>query len=223
MRWVALFSTLALAACATPSSDVAATAASPDGTPPPAWGAAPDADDTAAPADTRHGEGLASSPMGRDTDRGSMTMTMHDAPIDLEAMPVTITRVEAREANSGSLRPLWHTLSDEAISFDLLELQDGREVTLMDDSLPALHYDQLRLVLEDVSVVVEGEEIKLPLPLDPGVPVDVHFSIEADRHHELVLDFDALESVVRTPLGYRLQPSIKVESFESSGGLDSDR
>lgn len=177
-----------------------------------------DADSGDPDADTRDAEGLATSPMGHarpereEPEQGSMQMTMHDAPIDLDAMPVTIGRVEARDV--GGLLPEWHTLSDEAISFDLLSLQNGREVTLFDGDLDATRYDRLRITLDEVGVEVGGVEIDLKLPLAAGVPVDADFAIEPDRHYLMVLDFDAYDSVTRTPLGIVLTPDITVESFE---------
>lgn len=100
MRRAVLASTLVLAACAATNPDPTGIASDPGATPPPTWGSSQEADDTASPADTRDGEGLASSPMGFNPDQGSMTMTMHDAPIDLEAMPVTISGVQARQART---------------------------------------------------------------------------------------------------------------------------
>lgn len=93
----------------------------------------------------------------------------------------------------------------------------------MDGALDAADYDQLRIVLAAVSVVVDGRETQLSLPLDVGVPIDTRFSIDAGQHYEMVLDFDALDSVVRTPLGYQLQPDITVESFEPVKGGDTGR
>jgi hypothetical protein len=114
-------------------------------------------------------------------------------------------------------------VSDVEQEFDLLDLKDN-PVPIATASLEAGYYNQIRMdVIEGWIIFLEddgqGGFVELP-PNDLKIPsneikIPVQFYIEAGGETELLLDFDAEESIHVTKQGkkdsYKLRPVIKVE------------
>jgi hypothetical protein len=91
----------------------------------------------------------------------------------------------------------WVTLVDTPQTYDLLELQDGVLAHMGDALIPAGHYEQIRLIVSDAAVVVDGvtHELFIPSGEQTGLKFNHDFSMAPGADYELVLDFDAHESV----------------------------
>ena len=109
----------------------------------------------------------------------------------------------------------WRTLVDTPGTYDLLELQGGVTAALGDAEIPAGTYSQLRLVLSDASVVVDGETFELTVPSgeQSGLKLNFDFVVESGKTYQMLLDFDAQSSIKKAGPKYLLTPVITVKSF----------
>ena len=157
-------------------------------------------------------------------EQADIAVTLTDAPGDYEAVPVTISSVYAMlhdeesedtgdsEEEEGADRVV---LVDEATEWDLLQLQDGVTGLLGEASVDAARFSQIRMVVSEAAVVVDGEEIPLEIPSgeQTGIKIPYDFMVEAGGDYELRLDFDAHESIAYRGGKYRLSPVVKVDYF----------
>jgi len=147
---------------------------------------------------------------GGSAGQGTLSVAITDAPSCYEHVFVTVEKVRVHTSGSaGDNDAGWHDLTLAAPKrIDLLNLTNGVLEELGTTALPAGDYSQLRLVLADNS----GQQplanavqpiggavtaLKTPSAQQSGLKLQVHFTVEANRQIELVLDFDACKSVVR--------------------------
>ena len=109
----------------------------------------------------------------------------------------------------------WIALTEEPTEWDLLALQDGVTGLLGRSDVPPTAYDQIRFVVTEAAVVVDGETHPLTIPSgeQTGIKLSYDFDLSAGGTHELRLDFDAHESIRENPQGYRMQPVVTVDYF----------
>ncbi len=122
----------------------------------------------------------------------------------------------APETDEGSDAGTWLTVVADPFTVDLLTLQDGVSAALGAAELPPGTYDQLRLIVSEAAVVVDGETHTLTIPsgAQTGIKLNLDQELGAGEDYELMLDFDAHESVRQTGNGsYKLQPVITVDYF----------
>lgn len=156
---------------------------------------------------------------------GTLAISLTDAPAaGFDAVNVTVSKVRVHQSSTASGNASgW---SDITLTLpqkiNLLNLTNGVLDTLGQTSLPAGHYTQLRLVLSANtgttpanSVVLSGTTAEIPLSTPSGVQSGIklihEFDVAPGQHVDLVLDFNALKSVVRRGNGsYALKPVITV-------------
>ncbi len=158
--------------------------------------------------------------------QGTLGVSLTDAPASgFDAVNVTVSEVrvnksaDASENDSG-----WSDITlNPPRKINLLNLTNGVLEDLGQTSLPAGHYTQLRLVLSANtgtipanSVVLSSDpttEIPLitPSAIQSGIKLINEFDVAPGQRVDLVLDFDALKSVVKLGNGgYLLKPVIHV-------------
>jgi hypothetical protein len=155
-----------------------------------------------------------------------------DAPIDPER------EAAEREAADGSAtddragtvptappmdapREAWQPLNEECQTLDLLTLRDGVTEAVGLATLPAGRYGQIRLMLVDASIVVDGVEHELEVPsgLESGLKIPGGFELRDGSATTVTLDFDAGASVHYIEgSGYLLRPVINVIDVISHAG-----
>ena len=158
---------------------------------------------------------------------GKVSVLLTDAPGDFTAVPITISAVEAHQTGSddaaeddeegdGEGGGGWITLAEGEQTHDLLELQNGVTSALGDNGVPAGTYTQIRLIVTEAHVEVDGatHELIIPSADQTGFKLSHRFVVEDGVTYSLVLDFDAQESIHENGGGYQLQPVITVKSFE---------
>jgi hypothetical protein len=142
--------------------------------------------------------------------QGTLSVAITDAPSCYEHVFVTVEKVRVHTSSSaGDNDAGWHDLTLAAPKrIDLLSLTNGVLEELGSTALPAGDYSQLRLVLADNSgqqplanavqpIGGAPTALKTPSAQQSGLKLQVHFTVEANRQIDLVLDFDACKSVVR--------------------------
>lgn len=159
---------------------------------------------------------------------GLLIVSLTDASASgFDAVNVTVRKVRVHKSAAAAENDAgWSDITLEpAKKINLLDLTNGVLETLGQTSLPAGHYTQLRLVLSANtgtvpanSVVLSGttDEIPLETPsaVQSGIKLINEFDVAPGQLVDLVLDFDALKSIVKRGNGkrpaYALKPVIRV-------------
>lgn len=151
--------------------------------------------------------------------------SLTDAPsCGYDAVNVTVTKVRVhRSATAADTDVGWTDITlNPAHKINLLDLSNGVLTTLGETPLPAGHYTQVRLLLDPNagtglanSVVQPGSttEISLSTPsaIQTGIKMVSDFDVAAGQRTDLVLDFDACNSIVARGNGtVMLKPVVKV-------------
>lgn len=174
---------------------------------------------------------------GGTTQPGTASVSMTDAPAcGFEAVNVTVSKVRVHQSESASDTAAgWTDITvNPPRKINLLDLNDPTQPnfaleSLGETPLEAGHYTQLRLVLDRNtgqslanSVVLQNTttEIALVTPsaVQSGIKLIHQFDVGSGERVDLLLDFDACKSIVKTGNGkYILKPVIKVIPFVLNG------
>lgn len=171
---------------------------------------------------------------------GTLSVSLTDAPAcGYDQVNVTVRSIRVHQ--SGSADENTSGWADIVLpsprKINLLNLNDPTQANgaldyLGETSLAAGHYTQVRLVLVPNSgnpnlpfansIVLEGQtqEIKLDTPsaIQSGIKLVNEFDVPSGQRVDLLLDFDACKSIVRTGSGrYKLKPVIKVIPYVLNG------
>ena len=141
---------------------------------------------------------------------------------------MTIARVEVHHDGNGS----WQTVAEPNKTYNLLDLVNGVREDLGIASLDAGHYTQMRLIIGEtaeagginmfsvahpyanyvINLADEVHELKVPSGTNTGLKIVNGFNINENQTTELILDFDAMRSVVKAGKSgkYLLKPTVKV-------------
>ena len=161
---------------------------------------------------------------------GAVSVSLTDAPAcGFDAVNVTVSKVRIHQSDTADDNtPGWTEITlNPSRKINLLDLNDPTQpnfalLTLGQTPLAAGHYTQLRLVLDRNtgqslanSVVLSGipGEIALDTPsaIQSGIKLIHQFTVDSGQRVDLLLDFDACHSIVKTGNGkYILKPVIKV-------------
>ncbi len=174
---------------------------------------------------------------------GVLGVSLTDAPAcGFEEVNVTVSKVRVHQSNSADDKAAgWTDITlNPARTINLLNLNDPTQPNFALDSLgetplAAGHYTQVRLVLVDNNghsptanwVVLEGQDpgiignripLVTPSAVQSGIKLIHQFDVGSGQRVDLLLDFDACRSVVRTGNDkYILKPVIKVVPFVLNG------
>jgi len=174
---------------------------------------------------------------GGGTQTGTASVSVTDAPAcGFNEVNVTVTKVRVHQSDHASENAAgWTDITlTPPRKINLLELNDPTQPNfaldrLGETPLAAGHYTQLRLVLDRNtgpslanSVFLENTttEIALDTPsaVHSGIKLIHQFNVDSGQRVDLLLDFDACKSIVKTGNGrYKLQPVIQVIPFALNG------
>lgn len=173
------------------------------------------------------------SDSGAGTGTGTLSTSLTDSSTDeYRAVYVTIARIDVHHQSDGT----WETVASPNKTYNLLELVNGVRETLGVATLGAGHYTQMRLIIGDTAdnglnilskphryanYIIErdivdtnynGTPLKVPSGMNTGLKIVNGFDININQTTELILDFDAMRSVVLASSGgqYLLKPTVKV-------------
>ena len=162
--------------------------------------------------------------------QGTLATSLTDASSDAyRAIYVTIAEVQVHPDSGGG----WQIVASPNKTYNLLDLVNGVRESLGIATLDAGHYSQMRLILGETPdaeinllsqphpyanyLIDENDavhELKVSSGLTTGLKIVNGFDIDADQTTELVLDFDAMRSVVKAGASgkYLLKPTVKVRN-----------
>jgi len=172
--------------------------------------------------------GGGSSSSSTDGGQGTLSTSLTDASTeDYQAVYVTIERVDVHHDDDES----WETVANPGKTYNLLDLVNGVVEQLGEVILDSGHYTQMRLIIgEDhdqslnifdqphpyANYIIDqddlAQELKVPSGTQTGLKIVNGFDINDNQTTELILDFDALRSVVKAGSSgkYLLKPTVKV-------------
>lgn len=159
------------------------------------------------------------------TGAGNLRVSLTDKPAEeYQAVKVTVASVRVHQsAEAGEADGSWLEIPvTAAMPVDLLTLRNGVLYELCGTTLSAGHYQQIRLALTANegttppyrNSVVTADGTEHALEAQSGTIKIVHqFTIAAGTETDLVLDFDASQSVKKRGNGtFFMQPVIKASS-----------
>jgi hypothetical protein len=140
---------------------------------------------------------------------GNFKLYLTDQPVDdADNIWVTITEINVQKEEEGFL-----TLWEGSNEYDLLTLLNTVELVL-ESTLKAGTYTQIRLVVDSGRIVIDGVSNKMIVP-SSEVKIPVMFIITDGNTTQITLDFEAEKSIHVVSAGgseqYILRPVIRVE------------
>ena len=168
---------------------------------------------------------------------GKLVIKITDAPfpIDLiDSAGVTITKIEIRKAGDGmSDGNPFVVVSENTMSFNLVELRNGVFESLPEIEIPQGNYDLIRLYVDEASLKIKDGDlytVKVPSGKQTGIKIFIHpeLSIAGGLTTELLLDFDLSRSFViqgnpMTPAGIKgflFKPVIRAVNMSTAGRIE---
>lgn len=141
-------------------------------------------------------------------DFSTLTISLTDNPGNYDNVFVEVVGVEVHTDVNG-----WQSMPVDTAVYDLLTLQNGVDTVLVTpQSLPSGRISQVRLMLGDSnSVVVAGTSYPLVLSSqdETGLKCNINAILQPNTPYQLMLDFDASQSILQTGNGtYRLKPVV---------------
>ncbi len=163
---------------------------------------------------------------------GTLYLSLADATTDeYQAVYVTIKEVWVHVGGNEENDRNWEVVASPDETYELLDLVNGVREELGISELLTGHYTQMRLIIGDapdngINIFSESHphanyiidsagiyhELKVPSGLQTGIKIVNGFDINANETKELILDFDAMRSVVKAGSEdkWLLKPCIKV-------------
>ena len=137
---------------------------------------------------------------------GNFELYLTDQPIDgLEQVLITITAIKVQK-DDGSITTVW----EGERTFDLLLLQDIEE-RILDVELEQGTYTHVIVVISGAAVVVHGVTYEITISPSLEVRIPVAFTVLNNHVTEVVLDFEADQSIEGFGDQYVLIPVITVK------------
>jgi hypothetical protein len=143
---------------------------------------------------------------------------MTDAPATYDQVNVDIIGVEFKINGDATVN-----LDVNPGVYNLLDFVNGADTLIAFADVPSGELSQVRLILgPNNSIVVDGQPYPLETPsaMQSGLKLNVHSTLQPGVLYELLLDFDANQSIVVEGNGtYKLKPVIRVISVATSGSI----
>lgn len=172
------------------------------------------------------------------SDEGTLKIRLTDSPYPfdlIEEAKVTITGVKVHVSDSAEVSSGFIDIPIEPPkTFDLMDLQGGVTATLIDASLAAGTYNQIRLMVSSGYIKLKdggfSGNLDIPSGSESGIKVfpDPPIKVQDGLTTDLILDFDVSRSFIPIPnaetkvdkiTGFNFHPVIRVVNNSSVGRI----
>lgn len=141
-----------------------------------------------------------------------------DAPGNFQQVNIDIIGVEFKGDNGTTVN-----LNVNAGIYNLLDFVNGVDTLIAGGNFPSGTLSQIRLILGANNTVMDDSvmyPLSTPSAMQSGLKLNVHTTLTAGVAYNLLLDFDAGQSIVNTGNGeYILKPVIRVLDVAMSGPI----
>jgi hypothetical protein len=152
-----------------------------------------------------------------ETGKAHYTVRMTDAPGPYTAVNVDIQGVEITSNNGVA------NLNVNPGIYNLLDFTNGADTLIATGDLEPGKVQQIRLILgpnNSLSTGTATYALDVPSSAQSGLKLQIHNDLEAGVAYQLLLDFDANQSIVMEGNGsYHLKPVIRVVETAISGAI----
>ena len=122
---------------------------------------------------------------------------------------MTINNIQVHQSGTENAETGWKTVIEESKTFELLALR-GIEEVLGSTEIESGHYTQIRLDVESVTVIIDGDIREAEVP-SGKIKLISSFDVGDGDTTVVTLDIDAEESVIVTGNGQvKFKPTIKI-------------
>lgn len=153
-----------------------------------------------------------------DNNQAHLSVRMTDAPANYDAVMVDVQGVEVIGAGGAVVM-----LNANKGIYNLLDFTNGMDTLIASGDLDAGTISQIRLILgTENSVMVDGVVYHLSTPSaeQSGLKLQIHQTFVAGVSYNILLDFDASQSIVLTGNGeYKLKPVIRTIEAAITGSI----
>lgn len=143
---------------------------------------------------------------------------MTDAPGPYQQVNIDLKAVEVTGNNGQTV-----LLNTTAGIYNLLEFSNGLNTLIATSNLSDANVSQIRLILGSENTVVVGGvtyPLSTPSAEQSGLKLQVNQTLLADIQNEILLDFDANASIVKTGNGtYKLKPVVRTIVTAITGNI----
>ncbi|MDA3865654.1 MAG: DUF4382 domain-containing protein [Salinivirgaceae bacterium] len=164
------------------------------------------------------GLGVSSCEKDTETSNYPYAIRMTDAPGPYNAVFIDLQGIEI----TGNNGPVVLTNVNTGI-YNLLDFANGADTLISSGTLDDVTVQQIRLMLgSNNSVVIDSVSYPLSTPSaeQSGLKIQVHKTLQAGVQYNVLLDFDACESIVDKGNGsYSLKPVIRTIEVATSGSI----
>jgi len=152
------------------------------------------------------------------SDTYAYNVRMTDAPGPYEKVNIDLEAVEVTGADGQTVQ-----LNTSAGIYNLLDLSNGVSKLIATSELSDSKVSQIRLILGSNNTVVVGGvtyPLSTPSAEQSGLKLQVNQTLLADIQNEILLDFDANASIVKTGAGtYKLKPVVRTIVTAITGNI----
>lgn len=152
--------------------------------------------------------------------KATLSVSLTDAPAAYDEVNITFSEI-AVSMNGG-----WVVLSGNPVTVNLLEWNNGKSIELGRQDVDPGKVTQIRLMVTKAELVIDGvtHDVTIPSAEQTGLKIVTNFDLVAGSTYEIVLDFDANQSIVTTgnpsnPNGYKLKPTIRAVEKAVTGSI----
>lgn len=155
--------------------------------------------------------------------KATINVNMTDAPAGFKAVTVTINEIDIHKNGTDSTSG-WQTISTQPVTVNLLNLANGKTKLIGSNIIDAGDYSQIRLLLGSNNSVttLDGTTHSLTVPSgsQTGIKVNANITVNPGDNFNLLLDFNAAQSVHVTGNGrYMLKPVIHSVTLQTEGSV----
>lgn len=152
-----------------------------------------------------------------------VTTSITDSPGVFTALNVEVDQISIHKSSASDTTSGWVVICDSTVNVNIMNLTNGKTHLLGSNNINAGSYDQIRFLLGSNNTVTVGNvtyPITIPSGTQTGIKINANITINPGENFNLLLDFNAAQSVVKAGNGvFMLKPVIHAVNVQTQGDL----